>query len=244
MHPDYSKRIIYKSLNAPKGNLLTEVQKANFFVHSTVSRFCEVVCKLKQTVLQSANSLGYRTPAHSTDKNSVFFALTFFERKIMEVFLTELLRLMPYCDSVIWLHDGIWISPYPSEEHVQVAFCKATENFGITDAPFVMQPIKIAYAELFQKLEANKAKKRIIFQSDFKNGNPQWKEPAQRNHQNKKTSCSKPRTIIRKIRKTTGPKKSCIVYTPGNFTTNKQILSALFKKKHWNNAVEELISIN
>lgn len=96
-------------------------------------------------------SFGPRNLSTSTPRNRCFFLLEHLESLWMKHFVSSLLTLyVP--TSLIWLHDGIWVSPAPSRFFIDTANRLATDALHISVLPLQLSctPLHSKYVEVYR----------------------------------------------------------------------------------------------
>ena len=73
-----------------------------------------------------------------TPSNRPFHLLEHPETLWLKAFCSYILSFQ-HVDSLIWLHDGIWISPQPSTELVHAGNLHATAKIGLGDSPLLLR---------------------------------------------------------------------------------------------------------
>ena len=100
---------------------------------------------------------GYeRDPAVLTDRNAHFRVLEQLEVSVMVPFLDRLRELMAP-RSLIWLHDGVWISPVPSTDALEASLTAAYRAAGLPESlhdALAIRPLAEERAALIQRIAA------------------------------------------------------------------------------------------
>ena len=102
---------------------------------SPAVRMAQEILTHKDRVIQVAEGDGFNREAYlgCNSRNLLYFALEFYEAKIMKALIGNLVKLG--ADSIAWVHDGIFVSQDIAKEDVFQAFSEAVfQSIGIHTA--------------------------------------------------------------------------------------------------------------
>ena len=112
---------------------LTALRRAGPTVAWLGTRAYQMLLDIQRATRAAVESLaarGYRPPPHATDVNRTYYVLESAEGAFMRVFVRALLRHKQPVQSLIWLHDGVWVSPRPTAARLHRARRVASASLG------------------------------------------------------------------------------------------------------------------
>ena len=124
--PQAPKRTPLLLLNSNLGDTLQYLAAYGYYPSFEVRHYLQRIHAAKEPLLvRLEHQNGVRTLRTSTPRNRCFFLLEHLESLWMKLFVSHLLQhFVP--DSLIWLHDGIWISLLPPPDLIATANRLAT----------------------------------------------------------------------------------------------------------------------
>jgi hypothetical protein len=136
--PGYQKKTLNISLNCDKATMLRHARAKCRFgaVPLRYLAYLDWVDQAKQALLASRVPRPPPDPRMTPGVNEVCFLMEFVEATFMNAFVATLARLADLT-SVLWLHDGIWVSPPPARAHIDEAMRTACEGTGCFDVRIV-----------------------------------------------------------------------------------------------------------
>ena len=148
--PQAPKRTPLLLLNSNLGDTLQYLAAYGYYPSFEVRHYLRCIHAAKEPLLaRLERENGVRDLRNCGPRNRCFFILEHLESRWMKLFVSHLLQhSVP--DSLIWLHDGIWISPAPSSELIATANRLATSQSGFSTDPLLLSftPLKQSYLEV------------------------------------------------------------------------------------------------
>ena len=152
--PQAPKRTPLLLLNSNLGDTLHFLAAYGYYPSFEIRHMLQRINATKSPLLDALErSFGARTLPTSTPRNRCFFLMEYLEARWMKHFVSSLLTLF-VPNSLIWLHDGIWVSPVPSRSFIDTANRLATTALGISALPLQLSctPLTANYKEVYQNM--------------------------------------------------------------------------------------------
>jgi hypothetical protein len=132
---------------------------AMFAGGSPAVRMAQEILAHKERVIRVAEGDGFNREAYAgcNNRNLLYFALEFYEAKIMKALIGKVAKLG--ADSIAWVHDGIFVSQNIAKEEVFHAFSEAVvQSIGIHTAAIQIgwTEAGLKYAQWKVEAQANK----------------------------------------------------------------------------------------
>ena len=124
-HPNAMKRLIYKILNTTAAESIKDLYATDIVPPTALLSLIRELDRLKQGFL--LDYAEQHIPIHHNNRNTFFFIITKQERELVQrlsLALTNSMRV----ESIIWLHDGVWVYPAPCEKVLQAVANAAVPN--------------------------------------------------------------------------------------------------------------------
>ena len=123
------------------------------------------------------------TPHSRKKHNEIYFALEFLEQTFFRNFIFELGKTFPV-ESLVYIHDGILISPKPTHSAIAEAAHSAAAIIGVPPPQLSCEDLTVAWQRNFSSLERKAAtrpqKKMRTCEQNFQVGHHQPVPPLQR----------------------------------------------------------------
>lgn len=152
--PQSPKRTPLLLLNSNLGDTLQYLAAYGYYPSFEVRHYLQRIHAAKEPLLvRLEHENGVRTLRTSTPRNRCFFLLEHLESLWMKLFVSHLLQhFVP--DSLIWLHDGIWISPLPPPDLIATANRLATAQSRFSEDPLLLSctSLQPSYQDVFSPL--------------------------------------------------------------------------------------------
>ena len=133
--PEAPKRIPLFLLNSSLGETLDYLASLGYYPSFEVLNMLRTVQQVKPRLLpRLEHSYTSRNIPSSSNRNRCYFLLEHLESSWMKQFVSHLLRDFTHA-SLIWIHDGLWISPPPSQTLIGTANRLATSFLGLSSSP-------------------------------------------------------------------------------------------------------------
>jgi hypothetical protein len=132
-----------------------------FAGNSPAVRVAQEILSHKDRVIQVAEEDGFNREAYPgcNSRNLLYFALEFYEARIMKALIGKVVKLG--ADSIVWVHDGIFVSQNVTKEDVFQAFSEAVlQTLGIRTAAIQIGWTKAGLKHAQWKAEAQLIKDR------------------------------------------------------------------------------------
>ena len=151
--PQAHKRTPLLLLNSNLGNTLQYLAAYGYYPSFEVRHYLRSINAAKEPLLaRLEHENGVRTLRTSGPRNCCFFLLEHLESFWMKLFVSHLLQhFIP--DSLIWLHDGIWISPSPPHDLISTANRLATTHSRFSADPLLLSctSLKPSYQDVVSR---------------------------------------------------------------------------------------------
>ena len=114
-HPTFAKDILTVALNLDKPRHLAKLRRQRMFFNvPIVIEMLTIIDRAKPDIVAQAIKLGFNNHGDRINANNiVYFALEFVEGAFMRTFIASMLRSVKVT-SMVWVHDGILMSPEPA----------------------------------------------------------------------------------------------------------------------------------
>ena len=144
-HPTAPKDLPTILLNSTLGDSITHFHSLGYYPSSQILAALRAIYHAKPRVLDAIeNRFGKRTLSTLTSANRPFHVLEHVETLWLKHFATYLCQHADVA-SLIWLHDGVWLSPLPSPTILLAANRAASSHLGL-EAPLVLKTTELAQA--------------------------------------------------------------------------------------------------
>ena len=144
-HPTAPKDLPTILLNSTLGDTVTHFNSLGYYPSFQILAALRAIYNAKPRVLDAIeHRFGKRTLNTLTSANRPFHILEHVETLRLKHFATYLCQHSDVA-SLIWLHDGVWISPLPSPTILLAANRAASSHLGL-EAPLVLKTTALAQA--------------------------------------------------------------------------------------------------
>ena len=126
---EFVKKFLNVALNVTYEVALRYLQSQFLFIPEYLVSFLNTLQEHKTRAITFAISKGF-DPAGTTHKNLTYFALEYLEQFFMRAFLCSICTSQ-HIESIIYIHDGIYVRPCPDDYVLQVAVCTACRKLGV-----------------------------------------------------------------------------------------------------------------
>ena len=151
--PQAPKRTPLLLLNSNLGDTLQYLAAYGYYPSFEVRHYLRCIHAAKEPLLARLElENGVRALRTSSPRNRCFFLLEHLESHWMKFFVSHLLQhSVP--DSLIWLHDGIWISPLPPHDLIATANRLATAQSRFSEDPLLLSctSLKPSYQDVLSR---------------------------------------------------------------------------------------------
>ena len=122
-------------LNSTLDNTLLHYRGMGYWPSPPILDLLKSIVRAKPLVFDALDArFGSRTPRHASSTNHGFHVLERPETLWLKHFTSYLCKHLSVT-SLIWLHDGIWLSPTPSLTLIQAANRHASASIGLAASP-------------------------------------------------------------------------------------------------------------
>ena len=154
--PTFMKSLPSILLNCDASKVIYTIRVHNYFVSHQLIFFCRAIQGAKQDICTQALS-GLHEQVHNndsriTDSNRVCFCLEAIEQNYMKCFLLHLLRFDRGIESLILIHDGIWIRPLPPLTAISNAAEAAAALIRLPGMRVKITVLRTAHEQLLREL--------------------------------------------------------------------------------------------
>ena len=139
-HANPLKRLIYKLLNTSAAETITDLYATDVVLQPELPALIRTIDRLKRNFVEE-HSATRGQQGHHNDRNSFFFLITEQEKLLIQDLLQELSMRMNI-QSIIWLHDGIWILPPPEVSVLQQVTRLILPNTPSPEELFKTTPVR------------------------------------------------------------------------------------------------------
>ena len=137
-HPTAPKDLPTILLNSTLGDTITHFNSVGYYPSSQILAALRAIYHAKTRVLAAIeNRFGKRTLSTLASANRPFHVLEHVETLWLKHFATYLCQHADVA-SLIWVHDGVWLSPLPSPTILLAANRAASSHLGL-EAPLVLK---------------------------------------------------------------------------------------------------------
>ena len=144
-HPTAPKDLPTILLNSTLGDTITHFNSLGYYPSFQILAALRAIYHAKPHVLASIeHRFGKRTLSTLTSANRPFHVLEHVETLWLKHFATYLCQHADVA-SLIWLHDGVWLSPLPPPACLLAANRAASSQLGL-EAPLILKTTKLAQA--------------------------------------------------------------------------------------------------
>ena len=144
-HPTAPKDLPTILLNSTLGDTITHFNSLGYYPSFQILAALRAIYNAKPRVLDVIeHRFGKRTLSTLTSANRPFHVLEHVETLWLKHFATYLCQHADIA-SLIWLHDGIWLSPLPPPTCLLAANRAASSHLGL-EAPLVLKTTELAQA--------------------------------------------------------------------------------------------------
>ena len=143
-HPTAPKDLPTILLNSTLGDTITHFNSLGYYPSNQVLATLRTIYNAKPSVLDAIeHRFGKRTLSTLTSANRPFHTLEHVETLWLKHFI---MYLCQHADisSLIWLHDGVWLSPLPSPDCLLAANRAASSHLGL-EAPLVLKTTTLTH---------------------------------------------------------------------------------------------------
>ena len=153
--PALPKLVINRTIMKGAGSGLYALRQEFPGTNWTGTRAHLLLLQVQRATAVAVSSLrrrGYRAPAHANGGNSTYYVLESAEGAFMRVFVRALILQGHVPSSIIWLHDGIWISPRPTVACLRKAHRIARATLGHSAAQLAVTDLRDSWADAMREL--------------------------------------------------------------------------------------------
>ena len=143
-HPTAPKDLPTILLNSTLGDTITHFNSLGYYPSNQVLATLRTIYNAKPSVLDAIeHRFGKRTLSTLNSANRPFHTLEHVETLWLKHFI---IYLCQHADisSLIWLHDGVWLSPLPSPDCLLAANRAASSHLGL-EAPLVLKTTTLTH---------------------------------------------------------------------------------------------------
>ena len=145
--PQYVKQLFNVFLNTSAGKVIDMLQRDFFFVPQEILGFFRSMEALRPNLLSYAASRGFQEQ-NSTPANRMYFALEFLEQQFLQTFTANLCTQIQIT-SLIYVHDGLYCAPAPSQEQLRHIALLTTQQLQLPYFPVKMIDLAPEWQQLY-----------------------------------------------------------------------------------------------
>ena len=149
-HPGCAKELLNRFINTSAAIAISFVMKTNFFVHPFISATLHELDRSRHRLFAFAAQRGY-VDISTEARNKHYYAMEFLEARYVTVIANHLLH-HGQVESLIWLHDGLWVKPEPSAELLFQAAQVASSSIDIPLIGLKITSLSISWLQHFEHL--------------------------------------------------------------------------------------------
>ena len=138
-HANATKRLVYKILNTSAAEAIRDLYATDICPPAELLSLIRELDQLKQSYLADHIDTSHKYD-NRNERNTFFFLITKQERQMLQRLALSLAENMKL-QSIIWLHDGIWIYPAPTEQTIQKATAACLPDIAEPATLFRLTPI-------------------------------------------------------------------------------------------------------